>query len=79
MPTEKNLGTSAKIDLMFQKMFLDDNSMMVRIDRIEKKLDTPCPVGKMNKNKITGLCTAGSIVVGAIFSVIGYFHWWGIK
>ena len=75
--TEKKLGTSAKIDIIFDKMFMDDNSMMVRIDRIEKKIDTECPIGKRNEDKITAMCAAGSIIVGAIFSVIGYFHLWG--
>ena len=76
MPAEKEkIETHDKLDLMYQKMFLDDNSMMVRVDRIEKKLDNKCPVGIENRQKINALAWAGGIVTSAIFSVIGFFHW----
>ena len=77
MTENKKLGTSEKIDVMFEKMFLDDNCLMVRVGRIEDKLDNECPVGRKNMDCIKAICAAGSIVTGAIFSVIGYFHWWG--
>ena len=70
----QKLDTGKKIDLMFDKLFIHEDCITLRLDRIEQKLDHECPVGRSNSDKLTALAWAGGIVVGAVFSVIGFFH-----